>query len=196
MALGNVFDDSKNLPHYTSRKESGIGKEEPIYGNMYNVVIIPPPLVAASGDLLNAHVTSIGGINVYPETAPVEQTYRGATRSFASGLLEPTTNDLSLNFTENLNEAGQRYVYKILRDWKRLIHNPETGERGLKRDYADAQIILEMHDRAGDIFERITFFDCFITSPLQELELDSTNGEPLPLEGIIFRSDYFRSEYS
>ena len=113
-----------------------------------------------------------------------------------SGLLSSTVNDLSINFTENLNEAGQRYVYKILRDWKRLIHNPETGERGLKRDYADAQIILEMHDRAGDIFERITFYDCFITSPLQDLSLDFTAGDPMPLEGITFRSDYYRTEYA
>lgn len=194
MALGNTFDEAKNLPHYTSRKEAGIGKEEPIYGNMFLVTIIPPPLVAASGDLLNAHITNIGGINLHPESPVVEQTYRGATRSFASGLLEPTTNDLTLNFTENLNEGGQRYVYKILRDWKRLIHNSETGERGLKRDYANAQIILEMHDRNGDIFQRITFFDCFITSALQELELDVTNGEPVPLEGVTFRTDYWSEE--
>ena len=53
-----------------------------------------------------------------------------------------------------------------------------------------------MHDRAGDIFERITFYDCFITAPLQELEVDYTNGEPLALEGITFRSDYFRTEYA
>lgn len=196
MALGNVFNEAKNLPHYSSRRESGIGKEEPVYGNMFLVTIIPPPLVAATGDLLNAHLTNIGGINLHPETPVVEQIYRGATRSFASGLLEPTTNDLTLSFTENLNEGGQRYVYKILREWKRLIHNSETGERGLKRDYADSQIILEMHDRAGDIFQRITFFDCFITSPLVEQELDFTNGEPLALEGITFRSDYFREELS
>lgn len=192
MALGNIFDEVRNLPHYTSRAEAGIGKEEPVYANMFLVTIIPPPLVASTGDLLNAHLTNIGGINLHPETEVAEQTHRGATRSFAGGLLSPTTNDLTVSFTENLNESNQRYVYKILRDWKRLIHNPETGERGLKRDYANSQIIIEQHDRTGEIFQRITFFDCWISSPLVEQELDFTNGELLALEGITFRSDYFR----
>lgn len=192
--LGNVYREQRNLPHYTSRKEAGIGKEEPIYQNLFLVTIIPPTGVSG-GDLLSAHVVNIAGM-VTDQNAPVvEQIYKGAKRSFASGMIENTTVDLTLNFTSNLNENNQMYVYKILKAWKNRIHNPETGERGLKKNYV-GQIVVEMHNREGDIFYRATFYDAFLNSALPEFGLDYSGGELINLDGLVFKSDYYKLEFA
>jgi hypothetical protein len=82
------------------------------------------------------------------------------------------------------------YVYQTLRDWKRLIYNPLTGEEGLKKDYSDAKIIVTMFNRVGDIYWQRTFHDCFVVGDIPELPLDYSSGDPLELE-VAFRSDYW-----
>jgi len=82
------------------------------------------------------------------------------------------------------------YVYKTLRDWKRLGYNPLTGEMGLKKDYSDAKIIVTMYNRVGDIHWQRTFHDCFVNGDIPELALDYSSGDPLEME-VTFRSDYF-----
>ncbi len=190
--MSNVFDNAKNLPHYTSRKEAGIGKEEPVYSNNFIVTIIPPTGVG-NGDLLNAHVQKIEGMSTNPGSPVVEQNYKGATRSYASGLLEQTVNDLTMGFTANLNDSNQLYTYKILKAWKNRIHDPETGSRGLKKDYV-GQIIVEQFNRNGDVFRRVTYYDCWISSALSEISGDYTSGDLIPLDGIVFRSDAWKEE--
>ena len=190
--MPNIFDNTKNLPHYTSRKEAGIGKEEPVYQNNFLVTIIPPAGISG-GDLLSAQLTTISGNLPNPGSAAVEQTFKGATGSFASGVLEQTTTDLTMNFNANLNDSNQFYVYNILEAWKKRIHDPETGRRGRKRDYV-GQIIVEYFDRAGEVFRRETYYDCWLTSPLPELAGDYSSGDLINLEGLVFRSDFFKKE--
>jgi hypothetical protein len=185
--MANVFDNSKNLPHYNARKEAGIGKEEPVYANMWVATIIPPAGVG-NGELLSAQVTAFSGVNTNPATTPVEQIYRGATRSFANGKLDTTVVDISMNFNLNLNDANKLYVYQILRAWKKRVHDPQTGRRGKKKDYV-GQIIIEYHNREGEIFKRDVYLDCFIHSALPELAGDYSSGDLLNMEGIVFRSD-------
>ena len=192
MAKNNVFSNSKNLPHYTSRKEAGIGKEEPVYANGFIATIIPPAGISG-GDLLTAQVLNISGVNTNPGSPAVTQNYRGAERSFASGILEQTTNDLTLNFNLNLNEANQLYVYNIIRAWKKRIHDPETGRKGLKKDYV-GQIIVEQFNRVGDIFRRVTYYDCWLTSPIPEINGEYTSGDLINLEGCVFRSDAWKED--
>lgn len=193
MAIGNVFNADRNLPHYKSRREAGIGKEEPIYSNLWLATIIPPPLIQQSnaGDLLNAQVTSVGGLETDKGAGTVEQVYRGAQRSYAGAFPESTVLDLTFNFNYNQNSSNQLYVYKILRDWAYLVHNPITGTRGKKVDYV-GQCIIEYHDRAGDIYRRVTCYDMFPTEGVPDIgELVYEGGDIMNLEGIAFRSDYY-----
>lgn len=176
------------LPHYRNSKAS-VNKFEPVYTNLFEVTIIPPPGVAG-GDILIEHVRSIGGLNTEKGAEAVEQEYKTAQRSFASGRPTATTVDLTVNFSLNLNDSNEMYVYKTLRDWKRLIYNPLTGEEGLKKDYSDAKMIVTMFNRVGDIFWQRTFHDIFIVGDLPELALDYSAGDPLEME-VAFRSDYF-----
>lgn len=190
--MANVYDDSRNLPHYTSNKESGIGKEDPVYQNMFIVTFITPDGVSGA-DLLSKAVTSFSGGLTNPGTGVVEQTFRGATRSFAEGKLEQTTADLTFNFNLNINEGGSMYIYKILRAWSYKKHNPITGTRGKKEDYVGS-IIVEWHDRDGFVFKRDFYLDCWLQSGLPSLDGDHSSGDIINLEGIVFRCDSYTEE--
>lgn len=176
------------LPHYRNSKAS-VNKFEPVYTNLFEVTILPPPSVSG-GEILLEHVRSIGGLNTEKGNEVAEQEYKFAQRSYASGRPTSTTVDLTVNFSLNLNENNEMYVYKTLRDWKRLIYNPLTGEEGLKKDYSNAKIIVAMFNRIGDIYWQRTFHDVFIVGDLPELPLDYSAGDPLEME-VAFRSDYF-----
>lgn len=194
MALGSIFSNERNLPHYTSRKEAGIGKEEPIYSNLALVTIIPPPQLG-SGDLLQAQLTSVSGISTAKVPAVFEQFYRGATRSFAGGKVDNTAFDITLNFNMNLNSSGQNYIWKQLRNWIYLIDNRITGTKGKKVDYV-GQAIIEYHDRPGDIFRRVRLFDIFPNTELNALnDMDLIgDGSLKNIESFGFRVDYFEEE--
>lgn len=176
------------LPHYRNSK-AGVNKYEAVHANLFEVTILPPPGVAG-GEILLEHVRSIGGLNTEKGSEVVEQEYKHSQRSYLNGRPTSTTVDLTINFSLNLNGNNEMYVYKTLRDWKRLGDNPLTGEQGLKVDYSDAKIIVTMFNRAGDIHWQRTFHDVFIVGDLPELALDYSSGDPLEME-VAFRSDYW-----
>ena len=102
---------------------------------------------------------------------------------------ETTTVDLAINFSLNLNEGNELYVYKKLRDWKRLIWNPLTGEQSLKKDYV-GQIVVTNYNRAGDIFWIRTFHECWIKTGLGEFAMDYAATDALALD-VTFRADWW-----
>jgi hypothetical protein len=44
------------------------------------------------------------------------------------------------------------FVYNTLVKWSRFKYNPLSGQKTLKRDYADAMIIVEKYNRDGTVF--------------------------------------------
>jgi hypothetical protein len=175
------------LPHYNNAEASS-KKYEPFMGSLFEVNIIPPPSIGA-GSFLLEHVNTISGLVTDPGQGVIEQKYKQATRSYADSQPESTVVDLSINFSMNLNEGNELYVYKKLRDWKRLIWNPLTGEQSLKKDYV-GQIVVTNYNRAGDIFWIRTFHECFIAAGLEELALDYSAAEAMPINAT-FRSDWW-----
>lgn len=180
-----------NLPHYKNSKAS-VNKWEFVAGNQFEVTILPPPGVGG-GELLLEHVRTVGGIETDLGQEAVEQEFKTAKRSHLSTVPTNTVVDLAINFTMNLNDDNSNYVYDTLKAWKNIGYNPLTGEMGLKKDYADAKIIVTMYNRVGAIHWQRTFHDCFINGNLPELPLDYTNGEPLEME-VTFRSDYWTEQ--
>jgi hypothetical protein len=130
------------LPHYREDQTSKKSKHfEPVQANLFEVSILPPDGVAGA-DLLLQHINSISGLEtLYREVAAVEQKYKFATRSYA-GMPDGTANDVTINFSLNLNDSNQAYVYKTMREWYRKQYNPETGEMGLKKDYVGTIVVV------------------------------------------------------
>lgn len=176
------------LPHYQNSKASSKWYE-PFYGNLFEVSIMPPSTVSG-GSILLEHVNKIGGLQQDRGSEAITQAYKFAKRSYASGVPTETISDLKIEFSLNLNDANELYVYKTLRNWSRIIYNPLTGEQGLKKDYIGT-IIITNYNRKGDIFWQRTFHDCFPTGDMPEFALDYQATDALAME-VNFRSDWWQ----
>lgn len=165
------------LPHFTNSL-AGINNYEPVFLNQFQVLITPPPGIVDANitfngeSVLTQQVKSITGmaVDIAPAQA-VEQNYKFATRRYAGG--EPSTSDmnLSMEFEVNLSDTNSMTVYKILRQWSDLIYNPLTGAMGLKVDYVGSMLISVFNKR-GDVFRRIRIPSCFISEPINAMDLD------------------------
>ena len=133
----------------------------------------------------------VSGLETDRGSEAVEQKYKFATRSYASGVPTSTVVDLSVSFSINLNDANQVYVYKTLRDWARLIYNPLTGEQGLKKDYIGKVVVIN-HNRKGEIFWQRTFHSAFPVGDMPNFDLDYSGGAPLEMADVKFRCDYWQ----
>lgn len=198
VSLGNVYQDRKYstyLPHAT-QSEQTMDLDEPMYQSMYVALVTLPQSIqnADTQKHLTAQLKSISGLVIDPGSAVVEQSYRGAKRSFAGGVPDSTTVDLSLNFNLNLNRQNQLQTYKLLQRWNALIHDPLTGIKGLKKDYIGS-IEVSAYNRPGDIFMRVNFPMVFLSGGLPEFSFDSDANDIVNLDGIAFRGDYFTYEF-
>jgi hypothetical protein len=112
--------------------------------------------------------------------------------SFAS-MPGQTFVDLTLNFSLNLNEANENYIYNTFRNWTNIIYDPLTGEMGLKKDYVGSMIVVQ-YNRAGDIFRKITFKDVFPTGQMDFIdELNYTTPDAAQLS-MTYRCDHWVEE--
>jgi hypothetical protein len=181
------------LPHFTQARAS-TQRFEPVQANLFEVTIFAPNAVSNYDQgLVLEQVISIGGLNnLNPSVDPVIQKYKFSDRSYA-GMPGSTFVDLAVNFTLNLNDANENYMYNNFRDWYKLIYDPQTGEMTLKKDYVGSMIIVE-YNRAGDIFRKITCKDIFITGqPDFTDELNYATADPVELS-ITFRCDHWTEE--
>jgi hypothetical protein len=178
------------LPHYTQSRASS-QKYEPIQPNLFEVTLFTP--LGDDTGLLLEHVKTISGLDsLNPSVDAVTQKYKFADRSFA-GMPTQTYADITLNFTLNLNEANENYIYNQMRNWYKLTYDPLTGEMGLKRDYVGSMIVVQ-YNRAGDIFRKITLKDVFPSGQLtfaDELNYETSDAAEL---SVVYRCDHWVEE--
>jgi len=178
------------LPHYRNSK-AAMDRFEPVFNSQFEITITPPAAVT-DWPLTMENVLKVGGLDTNRLPAVVEQKYKSAKRSFAGGINENTTIDLQLDFEVNLNKANSMYVYKSLRKWCDLVYDPLTGRMGLKRDYAaPGPIIVNMFNKAGDIFRQVKLYGAFPTTPITAIELDYSNNDIYRITGFTLRCDYW-----
>jgi len=178
------------LPHYTQSRASS-QRYEPIQPNLFEVTVFSP--LGDDTGLVLEQVKTIGGLNnLNPAVDAVGQKYKFADRSFAS-MPGQTFMDLTINFSLNLNEANENYIYNTFRNWYKLIYDPLTGEMGLKKDYVGSMIIVQ-YNRAGDIFRKITCKDVFPTGQpdfVDELSYETPDAVDLTM---TYRCDHWVEE--
>ena len=177
-----------NLPHLRS-SEAGVNMYEPIVGSQFMLYLVPPAGVTGSV-VLTEHVKSITGMFDEPGGEGItEQVYQTSKRSYDSNE-KNTTRNVDVIFTLNLNDANQNYVYNTMKQWSRLRYNPETGERGLKRNYTGA-IVGIRYNRDGSIFWERTLHQCFVASNFPDLPADYGQNDAQELT-VTFRSDWWQ----
>ena len=183
------------LPHYKNSAVS-TGLFEPLHPNLFDVIInLPANLDGTQLELLHEHINTVSGLQgVNPAIDPVIQKFKWADRSFA-GMPSQTYVDISIEFSMNLNDANQAYTYKILRDWYRLMYDPDTGYAGLKKDYIGSMEVLQ-HNRNGEVYRRIKLYDIFPTTAPEAMDgLDYSSVDPFTAS-VTFRCDWYEEELS
>jgi hypothetical protein len=183
------------LPHWRN-STAATKKYEPLYLNQFEVIITPPPAVAQAigyGDnLMLEHVKKIEGLPELAATGKLaEQTYKFAKRMYAPAKPVDTIATLKIDFEVNLNDDNDMYIYNALRAWADLVYDPLTGAQGLKRDYADAIISVNIFNRVGDIYRQFDFTPVFIgPDKMSEMKLDYSSDEIFRLQAT-FTADTF-----
>ena len=83
---------------------------EPLFLNQFEVIITPPSLIAGATDgLLVEHVKKISGLPELTGVGTVNQFYKFAKRTYATGAPKETTATLTIDFEVNLNEENDYY---------------------------------------------------------------------------------------
>ncbi|AFF28090.1 gp92 [Sphingomonas phage PAU] len=176
------------LPH-TRNSAAGSNMYEPVVASQFAAYIFPAAGVTNDPLILQDHIRNVVGL-FEDKTGDnvITQKFQTATRTYDSNDKGDTSYTFTITFTLNLNDANQNYVYKIIRDWARKKYNPLTGERGLKRDYVGT-IVVQKHDRVGNIFHTRTAIQCFPNSNIPDLTNDYDNHEAQEID-IQFVADW------
>jgi hypothetical protein len=177
------------LPHFDNSK-AATEYYEPLFLNQFEVIITPPSTITANVDLLVEHVKKISGLPELNGVKTVDQFYKFAKRTYASGKPDKTDAQLVVEFEVNLNEENDMYVYNIMRAWGDLTFDPLNGRQGLKKDYA-GQIYVAIFNKAQDIYREFRFTPAYLTTPLNAMDLDYT-GDGLYTLKATFQCDSYK----
>lgn len=174
------------LPHFDNSKAS-TEYYEPLFLNQFEVIITPPSTITANVDLLVEHVKKITGLPELTGVGTVEQFYKFAKRTYATGKPAKTDAQLEITFEVNLNEENDMYVYNIMRAWGDLTFDPLNGRQGLKKDYT-GQIYVAIFNKAQDIYREFRFTPAYLTGELKAMDLGYTE------EGIYTMTAKFQCD--
>lgn len=178
------------FPHFRQSK-AAMNNWEPLYLNHFDINLVFPAAVG-TGEFVLENVLKIGGLETDKVPGAVTQSYKGAKRSYAAGMVEDTFVDLTLDFEVNLNDANSAYVYKALKNWCNLIYDPTTGRMGLKKDYVGGPMIVSAYNRQGDIYRQWKFPKVFPTTNINAMEFNYESITDLfKIEGFTLRADFW-----
>lgn len=166
---------------------------EPLYQNLFSAQLIDPPkgIKGVDKTIVIEGIQKISGLEFEQTPAPVEQTYKGAKRSYAGALPEKTFTDIKIDLAVNLNKENEAYVYNFFREWSNLVWHPLTGEMQLKKDYIANSIMISMYNRVGTVYRRVVGHKIFPSAPLTSFELGYAEGNSLYQLSVQLRCDYW-----
>ena len=185
------------LPHIQN-STAGRNKFDPVHINIFEVRFsVPEALRAQFGKdevLLTEHVTKVSGalgaINKGPGTGT--QKFMGTDRSYIIPKMDSTRAEFSIEFTLNLRDDVDNYIYKLFRAWKSLGYDINTGARSLKREYCADWMDIAIANRRGDIFHELIFKDVMMNGDIGGSfgDLDYESGDAVTIE-VPFVSDWW-----
>lgn len=167
---------------------------EPLYQNLFSAQLIGVPAgVSADKTITIEGIQKISGLDFEQTPTPVEQTYKGAKRSYAGALPDngKTFTDIKIDLAVNLNKDNEAYVYNFFREWSNLVWHPLTGEMQLKKDYIAQSIMISMYNRVGTVYRRVLGHKIFPSAPLNSFELGYEAGNSLYQLSVQLRCDYW-----
>jgi len=182
------------LPHFTTvGSHSAIN--EPVFKNLFEVVVILPPAIAGLHDdhqtLLLENITS-ASFPVYPTIGVTEQFFKFSDRKYLT-FPEKTSTELKLKLNLNVNDKNSVFTFKMMKDWYDLAWNNEDGSLHYKNNII-SDIIVHGHDKEGKVIRRVTYFNCQMKGFSGWDTIDWTSKEIASLD-VDFVADYWTDLY-
>lgn len=184
------------LPHIQN-SVAGRNKFDPVHKNIFEVKFtVPEALREKFGKdefLLTEHLLKISGLDTLGRAPSVQQQkFMGTDRSYVSSKLDSTHAELEMEFTLNLRNDIDNYIYNLFRHWVSLGYDINTGVRSLKREYCADWLNISVANRRGDIYWEVIFKDVMINGDITGLnELDYDSGEAVTLS-VKLVSDWWK----
>jgi len=158
-----------SFPH-NSKSTAAIQKFEPVVASQFNAhFVLMNNLQTLLGDysFLTEYVKSVNGLFIEFSGNTIEAGFK--TSKFRYDSNEKTTvYDIEVAFHNFLNSENQMFIYNALVALSRVKYNPLTGERGLKRDYADMSIVVEKFNRDGSTYWKRLTHNTFVMNDLPD----------------------------
>jgi len=182
------------LPHF-SNIQSHNKVWEPVYPNLYEVVIVLPEAIRDLHEdyqtLLLENTTTVS-FPTYPDIGVQEQRFKYSTRKF---LLFPTTTstEVSIGFNMNQNDNYQVFTFRMMKDWYDLVWNNEDGSVHYKKNII-SDIVVHAHDKEGHVIRRVTYYNAQLSNftGWETLDWSSTDIANLTCK---FHADYWEDMY-
>jgi hypothetical protein len=180
------------LPHYKNSK-AGMEQFEPVYLNLFQISLIPPPGITVwDKELIIEGVKKVSGLAVEQHPGTTQQIFKGHQRSYAGSFVSQTYADIDIEFEVNVNNDNSIYTYKALRRWSDLVRDPLTGAMTPKLSYASKQSLMTIHlyKKNGDIIRTWIFPSVFLSGPINNMDLNYGDGAIFSVTAK-FRADYW-----
>lgn len=184
------------LPHIQN-SEAGRNLYDPVHGCSFEVYFTLPEAIRATFGqdeaLLTEHVLSVGGLDALdrgPETD--SQKFMGTTRTFIKPKVDDTSAEITIAFSLNLRNGVDNYIYKLLKAWKNLNYDLETGATVNKPEYCAQWLKVSVGNRAGDLVREIVFKDIMLKGNIEGMgDLNYTEGGAKEVT-VHFVSDWWK----
>ena len=183
-----------HLPHITN-VSAGTERWDPMHNSIFVVAFTLPSLMSGEYDqeevqILSQQVESISGLdNLNSSVQITTQKYLGVDVAFFNPVIDNTGIDFTIIFNLNLRNISDAYVYKVFKQWLRMIYNIATGVHALKGMCCGQMTILEAN-RNGTIWRQVVLKNV-IPLEIRGMEiLDYTSSDPRHLT-VQFHADYW-----
>ena len=183
-----------HLPHITNVK-AGMEKYDPMHQSIFVIGFTVPSAMAGEYNykemqLLSQQVVSVNGLDNLQKTVQIyTQKYLGVDVAFFNPVIDNTCIDFNIVFNLNLRNVSDAYVFKIFKEWIRLIYNVATGVHALKEQCVAQMTILEAN-RDGTIWRQIALKNVIVTEVKGLDSLDYSSSEVRTLQ-VAFHADYW-----
>lgn len=178
-------------PHVTN-STAAINRYEPVVASNFNAhFVLLNNLKSTLGDYsyLSEYVKNINGLFNEKADGSIDGGYKTTKFRYDSNEKE-TYFECESSFFNFLDSDSRMLVFNGLVAWMRFKYNMLTGEKTLKRDYADANLVVERFNRDGTIYWRRIGHAAFPISGLSSnLDNDYTTHDPSEIS-VTFNIDY------
>lgn len=185
------------LPHFTNLVSTDVTKE-PIYSNLFEIVVTLPALVAGNNSqqptVLLENATNINLSNLTKKIDAEDQRFKYSNRAYLKTPSDTHISSLNINFNINQNDQKAIETWVLLKKWYDLLWNSQTGELHYKRD-SIGQITVNVHDRTGEVIRRVDFVNVQCNA-IGSMDFNWEGGEGIIAQTQVgFFGDYWIDSY-